>query len=316
MRRVTDSDFAIDYVIGIDIGGTNSRFGAISKDKKILAYAQYSTPEIFDGVSDPVSKLEKCIRSFAADYMDGIRPASVSIGFPSTLNHERTVIMQTPNIASIPDNLPVTEPLGEKLGIPVFINRDVNNLLLFDIEDLGLSSYENVCGIYYGTGVGNSVMVNGRILLGKNGVASELGHLPIPNNDKICTCGNTGCLETLVSGVALEKIQKDEFPDTFIGDIFAEKKDTPVIREFLENMSRVVAVEENLFDPECVIIGGGLPQMKGFPKEDFEKYAHFFTRKPYPEKTMTIRYSRPDQKNGVIGAAIYAEKRIKDPTYL
>ena len=73
-------------------------------------------------------------------------------------------------------------------------------------------------------------------------------------------------------------------------------------------MAQAAAAEENLFDPDCLVIGGGLVLMKDFPKEEFERAVHHFTRKPYPETEIEIRYARPNQNNGVIGAGIYAHK--------
>ena len=81
-------------------------------------------------------------------------------------------------------------------------------------------------------------------------------------------------------------------------------------------MAQAVATQENLFDPECIVLGGGLLMNGFFPFDEFEKDIHYFTRKPYPEKNMKIKYSRPAQINGVIGAAIYAFKRMKNQNYL
>ena len=206
--------------------------------------------------------------------------------------------------------------MQEKIDLPVFINRDVNNLLLYDMEQLEISEESSVSAIYFGTGVGNAVFLNGRILLGKNGVASELGHLPVLLNEKKCSCGNVGCLETIVSGIALQALQKEKFPNIRIDDIFIEEKDDPEVDLFVRNMAKVIATEENLFDPDYILLGGGLPMMNGFPKERLEKYAHEFTRKPYPEQNMEIVYSKMDQKNGVLGACLYGKKRLEDSSYL
>ena len=198
-----------------------------------------------------------------------------------------------------------------KSGFPFF-----NNLLLYDMEQLGISEESSVSAIYFGTGVGNAVFLNGRILLGKNGVASELGHLPVLLNEKKCSCGNVGCLETIVSGIALQALQKEKFPNIRIDDIFVEEKDDPEVDLFVRNMAKVIATEENLFDPDYILLGGGLPMMSGFPKERLEKYAHEFTRKPYPEQNMEIVYAKMDQKNGVLGACLYGKKRLEDSSYL
>ena len=86
---------------------------------------------------------------------------------------------------------------------------------------------------------------------------------------------------------------------------------------YLEQENGVdTAKELRLFDPDCIILGGGLLQMPGFPRAALEEAVHRYARKPYPERTLDLRYSRPNQANGSVGAAIYAEKRLADPNYL
>lgn len=303
-------------VLGIDIGGTNMRFALVDGSLCLKAYEQFSTQAVFCGGAPPTEKLAEHIRAYCARHLAGAMPAAVSIGFPSTINRARTVVVQTPNIAGIPDDYAVVQELGGALALPVYINRDVNNLFLFDIEDLGLTGCSCVTGIYFGTGIGNAVMVNGKILLGRNGVAAELGHLPVYGNKRVCMCGNVSCMETVVSGIALERIQAQHFPGTPINQLFARHMDSCVMQDFLEGMGQAVAAEANLFDPDCVILGGGLLQMEGFPRGALEEAVHRYARKPYPERTLDLRYSRPNQANGPVGAAIYAEKRLADPSYL
>lgn len=305
-----------DLVLGIDIGGTNMRFGLVDAADKIQAFTRENTRDAFEDGCDPAEKLKQCILSYCAQNLGREMPMAVSIGFPSTINRMRTIVVQTPNIPCIPDNFRVVEILQKELGVPVFINRDVNNLLLFDLEDLEVTSSDCVAGIYFGTGIGNAVIIGGKLLLGHNGAAAELGHLPVCGNTRVCMCGNTSCLETLISGIALERIQAEHFPDTPIERLFSRYAGAPEIRSFVEGMGQTVAAEVNLLDPDCMILGGGLLQMPGFPQQELEKAVHRYSRKPYPERTLDLRYSRSNQANGTIGAAIYARKRMADPQYL
>lgn len=303
-------------VLGIDIGGTHMRFGLVDSGYGLTAFEDLSTREVFSRDDDPVARLAAVVRDYSARQLGGALPQAVSIGCPSTISKDRSVVVQTPNIPCIPDNFPLVEKLGTALGIPVFVNRDVNDLLLFDLVDLAVTAQDCVVGIYFGTGVGNAILMNGKLMLGKNGVAAELGHLPVHGNRRVCGCGNHGCLETIVSGVALERLQREHFPQTHISRLFAQHADAAPISDFVEGMAETVATEVNLFDPDCVILGGGLLQMTGFPRAALERAVHEYARKPYPEQNLDIRYSRPNQRNGVIGAAIYAYKRMADPAYL
>ena len=303
-------------ILGMDIGGTRFRIGFVDQDGILSHYWEERTQEYFKEGEDIFSVFAELFHSYEKEYQEEIEIQALSVGLPSTIDRRRKVILQTPNIPLFPDNFAFTDQMQEKIGLPVFINRDVNNLLLYDMEQLGISEESSVSAIYFGTGVGNAVFLNGRILLGKNGVASELGHLPVLLNEKKCSCGNVGCLETIVSGIALQALQKEKFPNIRIDDIFVEEKDDPEVDLFVRNMAKVIATEENLFDPDYILLGGGLPMMSGFPKERLEKYAHEFTRKPYPEQNMEIVYSKMDQKNGVLGACLYGKKRLEDSSYL
>lgn len=303
-------------ILGMDIGGTRFRIGFVGQDGILSHYREERTQEYFKEGEDIFSVFAELFHGYEKEYREEIKIQALSVGLPSTIDRRRKVILQTPNIPLFPDNFAFTDQMQEKIGLPVFINRDVNNLLLYDMEQLEISEESSVSAIYFGTGVGNAVFLNGRILLGKNGVASELGHLPVLLNEKKCSCGNVGCLETIVSGIALQALQKEKFPNIRIDDIFIEEKDDLEVDLFVRNMAKVIATEENLFDPDYILLGGGLPMMSGFPKERLEKYAHEFTRKPYPEQNMEIVYSKMDQKNGVLGACLYGKKRLEDSSYL
>ena len=194
-----------------------------------------------------------------------------------------------------------------------YIGKYIYKLLLFDMEDLGIPADCTVCGIYFGTGIGSAIMIDGKILLGKNGTAAELGHIPVVGNSRRCVCGNIGCVETLISGGALEHIQAERFPGTPINRLFRDHRDAGELQKFVAGMGQVAATEINLIDPDFLILGGGLLQMEDFPKEALEKAIFTYTRKPYPAENLQIRYTRSEQSNGVIGAAIGAEKRTSTP---
>jgi len=303
-------------ILGMDIGGTNIRFGLVNEEYVLTNFEILPTESIFTKESDSIKKLEEIIKGYIEKNLNGRALKAVSAGFPSTISRDRRVVIQTPNIKVFPDDFSIVDKLERVFDFPFFINKDTNNLLFYDMRELGIEDYDSVCGVYFGTGVGNAVMIDGKIFSGHNGVASELGHLPVYGNKKKCTCGNESCLETVVSGLALKSLRDEVFPDVEMKDLFLKKGKTKEIKTFIRGMAQTVAVQENLFDPECVVLGGGLLMNGFFPFEEFEKEIHYFTRKPYPEKSMEIKYSHPTQTNGVIGAAIYAVKRIENPDYL
>lgn len=290
------------------------RFGLLDEHLNLSDFAVDKTCAVLEG-GDPGIQIARRIRQYLDTAMEGCLPAAVTIGFPSTIDRSRRVVCSTPNVKGL-NNLPAAELLEKELGVPVYVNRDVNFLLLHDIHDKGLKHAPIVLGFYIGTGLGNAVSINGRLLLGKNGAAAELGHIPVYGLDEMCGCGNTGCMEAIASGMRLEKLRQKFFPDTPIGQIFEHHGDSTILLDFVECLSLPIATEITLFDPDYVVVGGGIPQMAGFPTAYLEQCIHRHTRKPYPSEGLEIRYSSPGQENGVIGAGIYAFKRIENPKYL
>lgn len=307
---------ADSVVLGVDIGGTNVRMGLVNSKYQVESFVMAPTCELFAKGANPIAEFVSFMKSYLNANLHGMHLQAISAGFPSTISQDRKVVLQTPNIEMIPDDFNAAEIFNAAFNRPFFVNRDTNNLLFYDMRELDIEKCQNVCGIYFGTGVGNAVMVNGQILSGHNGVASELGHVPVWGNYKICACGNTGCLETIVSGLELQNIRDELFPEIEMRDIFDVGRSNLRIKEFIKGMAQVVALQENLFDPDVVILGGGLLMNGYFPFDYFENEVYRFTRKPLPAQNMKIKYSHPNQINGVIGAAIYAFKRLGNANYL
>ena len=96
-----------------------------------------------------------------------------------------------------------------------------------------------------------------------------------------------------------------------MAELYACYADTPEVLAQVDAMAATVATEVNILDPDYVIIGGGLPQMKGFPMETFLHRIRVHTRKPMPLEGLQIRFARPNQDNGIIGAGIYGWKKLR-----
>jgi allose kinase len=222
---------------------------------------------------------------------------------------DKKIVYQSPNISGF-DNLNVAEPLEDAVGVPVFVDNDVNNLLIGEIMDRDLEDCGTVIGIYFGTGLGNAIYINGSILEGKHGVAGELGHIPVLGKTDCCGCGNSGCIEMYASGKKLEQIVKKYFPGTDIKDIFVHHAQSDIIKMFIEALSIPIAIEINILDPDYIIIGGGVINIKGFPKEELEKCVYDHTRKPHPAKCLELVYTNGENEAGVRGAAYNAFKML------
>lgn len=292
-------------ILGMDIGGTNLRSGFVN-DRYELSGFRISSSQLICGDHAP-EKIAAYIRAEMAD--TGVIPAAVAIGFPSTLDRERKRLLSTPNLDGLND-LDMVAQLEAAIGLPVYIDRDVNLLFLYDCFANRLSG-DVMIGCYVGTGFGNVIAIGGEILVGKNGVAAELGHIPVRGLGLDCPCGNTGCVEMIASGKALKVLQERYYPQDAIASLFALHVNELPMQGLLNDLALPIATEINILDPDEIILGGGVLQMDGFPKAAFEAAIRKHTRKPYPERALSFHYSSEKQENGVIGAGILAFRQMR-----
>ena len=289
------------FALGIDIGGTHLRMGLVAKDGMVLHPETKSTEVLFG--NDPTSLLGNLISDYL--YQHNTAVISVCIGFPATVDKSRTTVLSAPNVKGF-DGVPVGKLLSEQLGLPVWIERDVNLLLLDDLKQLNIES-DTVVACYVGTGVGNAILIDGHLLTGHNGVAGELGHIPFGDAIELCGCGNEGCAEPMVGGLRLARLCKEVFCDTPISELFTKHKEHPLLTQYVERLGRVIATEINLIDPELLILGGGVIEMQDFPRDTLEQSIRSHSRKPFPERNLKIRYSAAE--NGVAGAGMFAWRK-------
>lgn len=292
-------------VIGIDIGGTHFRIGCVSPEGEVSRFRKIPVRDVFRGGA-PMAELTAYLR----DYGAGEHTDAIIIGFPATLDARRRTVLQTPNVAFM-ENLPVVETLERELRVPIFIERDVTLALEYDCGNLGIPREGVVCGFYFGTGIGNAIAVDGVPLVGRHGTAGELGHIPVDGNREVCGCGNVGCMETLAGGRYLAQLQKELWPDTKIGDLFLVHGQDPLLRQFVERMAMAVATEINILDPGYILIGGGIPAMAGFPREELLEQIRFYARKPEPAGSLKVVFTDDKEEKCVLGGAMYARRHLK-----
>ena len=288
------------YILGIDIGGTNFRIGLVSQIYEITEFKIISIKELQKG--NFIDNLIKQIEFYINLYKEEIE--AIGIGFPSIVSKDKKHVYSTPNIKNL-DNINITDSLEKKLNIPIYINKDVNFLILKDIKENKIKDDSIVIGLYIGTGFGNAIYINGQIIEGKHGVAGELGHIPVLGSEEVCSCGNIGCIEMYASGKALKKINDENFSETDINNIFLEHGNTKIIKKYIDTLAIPIATEINILDPDYIIIAGGVTIMKEFPIGELKKSIYEKARKPYPAEDMNIIVSNHDQKSGILGAAYY-----------
>lgn len=296
------------YTAGIDIGGTNIRIGLVDEGNGLSHFESVPQAEILKG--DAPQRLAEFIGQYVRRHNAEKRVAAVCAAFPAAVDKERATVLNAPNIVGF-NGVNVKAVLSEKLGYPVYIEKDTNALLFYDLYRNKLDGNGIVMGVYVGTGLGNAVMIDGKLLTGSNGVAGELGHIPAWDYNEVCGCGNIGCVESGAGGKYLDGLCRNEFKGTAVGDIFKKHGGHPLLARFVKRLAAVAAAEINILDPDTVILGGGVISMAGFPYDELVQSIRGYARKPLPEANLKFIMSKNGGENGVIGAGIYARSKIK-----
>lgn len=290
------------YTLGIDIGGTNLRIGLVNRNYELFGLEKQSVKAL--GTENPCMSLAKAVLDYLNRYNAENDVKGICIGFPATVDKKGERVLGAPNLAGF-DGVNVKERLSEILPYPIIIEKDVNLLIKCDLWR-NKSNARDVVACYVGTGLGNAIMLNGVLHRGCNGVAGELGHIPFGDAEESCGCGNQGCVESLVGGKYLAALCENQFKGTHISELFTKHGSTPKIKQYIDRLARVIASEINILDPELLILGGGVINMKDFPKELLCSRIGAYVRKPLPYEALKTVFSDGADSLGVIGAGICA----------
>ena len=291
-------------IIGIDIGGTYFRIGAVGEDRQIRDFRKVPVGQVFSS-----EKPMEDLILFLKDYCRDRQIAAISMGFPGTIDTARKVVIQAPNVKSM-EMLPIVDTISDVFVAPIFLERDVTMALHYDCYRHNIPNQGITCGFYFGTGIGNAISINGLPLIGKDGTAGELGHIPLDGSDVPCGCGNVGCMECHAGGKYLAELARTRYTDTSIGDLFLKHGSDPLLVQFVDRMAMTVATEINILNPHHILIGGGIPAMAGFPRELLVERIRVHTRKPLPAADLQVIFTEDPEDKAVIGAAIHAAKML------
>ncbi|WP_434303040.1 ROK family protein [Clostridium botulinum] len=258
------------YVVGVDLGGTKIYTALVDLDGNIIKEKKVKT-EASKGEVDVLYKIIDTIDNVIEEVnLEEIK--AIGIGSPGPLDAKEGVIISSSNLPF--KNFSLVEPIKNKYNIPTYLDNDANAATLAEFMFGEGKGTENMIYITASTGIGAGAIINGRIYRGNTGNALEIGHTTVMKDGPKCGCGNSGCAESLGSGTAIMKKAKEackdnkqtslkEYDDLTAKEVFQEaKKGDEVSKEVLEfclsYLGITVANIINTFDPEMVVIGGGV----------------------------------------------------------
>lgn len=297
---------ASDLVMGVDIGGTNTRILIVDRDRRVISRTKHPTGQwaSASGASavDALAALLEEDRAKAESGGKALRAAAV--GIPAPLDRTRETVLSVSFVPSIA-HLRLPELLSRRLRVPVVMDKDTHYLLRRDLAWWG-KPVGTAVGIYLGTGVGNALWLDGHFHLGSHGASGELGHTVWPGIGNLCPCGKRGCVETIVSGAALAGWMAGTNPSAPVGEAFARFGDHPFIDRFIKNFAMLAASEANVIDPEVLFLAGGVLMMPGFPQRRLMETIRENLRTPQPHDGMELVFSQEDDIAGAEGACLAA----------
>lgn len=189
------------YAIGIDIGGTNTKLGVVDEKGTVIKRHEFKTTD-YDGFATYMNGLEKAV-TFLTSNCDG-ECMGIGIGAPNG-NYYKGTIDYAPNL---PFGLcaPIVDSLKLALGYKhIYLSNDANAAALGEKIYGGGRNLDHFIVITLGTGLGSGIIIDGKLLLGADGFAGELGHVCAVVNGRICGCGKCGCLETYASATGIKR---------------------------------------------------------------------------------------------------------------
>ena len=254
----------MEYLWGIDLGGSKLEGIVLEKENLSTPLARKRIKsEAAQGYDHILSRIKLLLQEMAAEI--GTRPKRIGIGHPGVLDPQSRTLKNS-NTTSM-NGRAFQRDLEDLLKIPLTLANDANCFALAE-SNLGAAMTANsVFGVIMGTGVGGGIVIDGKVLSGIQGIAGEWGHNILQHDGPECYCGRRGCVETIISGPALEAYYQSLSGNALkLEDISKAENFDPHAKETLSflttNFGRAIASVINILDPECIVLGGGVSNIE------------------------------------------------------
>ncbi len=242
------------HKIGIDLGGTKIEGILLDESLNSLKRTRVSTPQ------NDYSSILNEISSLVNDLSKNISEFSIGICTPGAIS-KKTGLLKNSNTRCLIGK-PIQQDLERKFGKTISIENDANCFAISEATIGCAKDYSVVFGVIMGTGVGGGIVIDGKIHHGRTNIAGEWGHHILHQNGNQCYCGKKGCVETYISGPALEnRWEKLSGKKQDLAEIIKEKENPNYLqwkKEFLDNFGTSLANVIDILDPDAIVLGGGL----------------------------------------------------------
>jgi glucokinase len=274
-------------VLALDLGGTRIRAAVIQPDGTRVARTETETPvdagpaAVVAACLDMLQRTRRAASPAVADALAGI-----GISSPGPVDPRTGVVVEPPNLGPTFRDVPLTAAASESLGLPAFLDRDTNVAALGERAFGAAKGFDDFIYLTVSTGVGGAIVTGGKLLHGPDGLAGELGHVPVSLDGPRCGCGGLGHVESYASGAGLAKLaralvtsggspflaeraraQGDPHRLSAVDVADGAKAGDPACIELMTNARRAVALGcvgyVNAFNPHLIVIGGSIAVAEG-----------------------------------------------------
>ena len=310
------------YVVGMDIGGTNTVFGVVDSRGNVLASDSVKTQQ-YTEVSEYVDAVCKKLLPLLRQFGGAEKIKGMGVGAPNG-NYYSGTIEFAPNLPW-KGVIPLAAMFEERLGIPTALTNDANAAAIGEMTYGAARGLKDFIMITLGTGVGSGIVINGQMVYGHDGFAGELGHVIARRDGRVCGCGRKGCLETycsatgvartareflaartdasLLRNIPAENItSKDVYDAAVQGDKLAQE-----IFEFTGNILGEALADAIAFSsPEAIILFGGLAKSGDYIMKPIMKAMENNLLNIYKGKAKLLVSELKDSDAAVLGASALA----------
>ena len=298
----------MDLHWGIDLGGTKIE-GVVLEGGNPIPLKRLRVPTEADrGYQHILDQIAKLVEVLIAE--TGVKPDKIGIGTPGVIDP----ILQTMKNSNttIMNGMPFKKDLEQLLSLPIVVANDAN---CFAVAETNMGIVKDkmpnakvVFGVIMGSGVGGGIVINGKPITGRQGIAGEWGHNFLDASGGDCYCGNTGCVETIISGKSLEKFYEEQSGEHLILKTIIERYHAgtdgaaaQTVKRMLEFFGKGIANVINILDPDAIILGGGVGNVDLLYKEGVAEAKKYVFNNRFD--TVFLKPKLGDSA-GVFGAAL------------
>lgn len=309
------------FSIGIDLGGTKILIALVNRETGEVVHHVKKKTKKDKGPKNIIRKMvegiEELIEESSISFED---IQSIGVGAAGQVDRENGILIGAPNLDCY--DLNIREHLSSHFNLPIYLGNDVEIAAMGEMKFGAAKGYDDFVCIFVGTGVGSSIVKNGRIIHGATGTAGEIGHMIVDLNGRQCACGAHGCLEAYASRSAIEKriegalrkgrhslildyLEGGKSISSSMIQKSIEREDELVIQcvnEASEYLSGGLASIINFINPKLVILGGGLIEAVDYFYKNTTKKARTKSL-PVPATKIEFKKAALGDFSGVIGAA-------------